>query len=93
MPPQSSKKSIFGFILDSQNHRFFDILATKMKMVFYNEKQEKITLTVTSLFPSRAKAQRPMAWLLVGGWGGLLPQKRQWPLARRISKQIYGVSE
>ena len=67
MPPQNSKKSIFRAILASQNHRFFKILAIEMKMVFCNEKQEKNNRPETSQIPSRAKAQRLLAWLLVGG--------------------------
>ena len=64
---QSSKNPIFGAVLASPNHGFFEILAIKMKMVFCNEKQEKSTRPETSQIPPRAKAQRPVAWLLVDG--------------------------
>ena len=65
--PPSSKKSIFGPILASQNHGFFKFLAVKMKMVFGNKKQSKNDRAVTSQILPRAKALRPGAWG-VGRW-------------------------
>jgi len=59
-----------------------------IKMMFKNipKKQEKSTRPETSQVPPRAKALRPMAWLLVGGRREKPTQKRQWPNGRRIPK-------
>ena len=59
-----------------------------MKVENIQKNQSKDNRPWTSQILPRAKAQRPMAWLLVGGWRGKLTQKRQWPLARRIKSNL-----
>ena len=81
---QSSKNSIFGAILASQNHGFFEILAIKIYIKNKTNFQSRSTRPETSQIPPRAKALRPGAWLLVDVWREKLPQKRQWPNGRRI---------
>ena len=61
MPPQNSKKSIFGVILASQNHRFFKILAIKIYIKNKTNFQSKNERPVTSQVLPRPKAQRPLA--------------------------------
>ena len=84
MPSKVRKKTIFRAILACQNHRFFKILAIKIYIKNKTNFQSRSTRPETSQIPPRAKAQRPLAWLLVGGWRRKPTQKRQWPLARRI---------
>ena len=53
---QSSKNSILGAIWASQNHGFFEMLAIKMKMVFWPKKQERNNRPWTSHVRGRPKS-------------------------------------
>ena len=72
---QDSKNWIFGVILASKNHRFFEILAIEMKIENIPKNQRRNNRPWTSQILPRAKKLKglwPGFWSVVGAYSNTL---------------------